>query len=91
MASQLTKTCIVAKRLMSDSARYISPVSQLGTFLSFLLKKDEYNSDELDLYLPFSFVLITGQIAHKVSPFEQRLLVWSGQFKKTSEVPNLVS
>ncbi|XP_046461651.1 UPF0389 protein CG9231-like isoform X1 [Daphnia pulex] len=61
MASQLTKTSIVAKRLMSDSARYISPVSQLG------------------------------QIAHKVSPFEQRLLVWSGQFKKTSEVPSLVS
>ncbi|KZS18150.1 UPF0389 protein [Daphnia magna] len=32
-----------------------------------------------------------GQIAHKVSPFEQRLLVWSGQFRKTTDVPPLVS
>lgn len=32
-----------------------------------------------------------GQISHKVSPFEQRLLVWSGQFKKIADVPSLVS
>ena len=36
MASQLTKTSIIAKRLMSDSARYVSPVSQLGK-LPFLI------------------------------------------------------
>ncbi|KAI9561015.1 hypothetical protein GHT06_011971 [Daphnia sinensis] len=32
-----------------------------------------------------------SQISHKVSPFEQRLLVWSGQFKKITDVPSLVS
>ena len=43
MASQLTKTSIIAKRLMSDSARYVSPVSQLGK-LSFLIccEPDDY-------------------------------------------------
>lgn len=32
-----------------------------------------------------------GQVCHRVSPFEQRLLVWSGHFKRISDVPSNVS
>lgn len=87
MALKLTKS-VVAKRLMSSAAepsRYVSPISELGEFLSVI---DDLN-DQKCLHPLLS--MLTGQIAHKVSPFEQRLLVWSGQFKKKVDVPHLVS
>ncbi len=51
MASQLTKTGIVAKRLMSDSARYISPVSQLGKFVCFVLFLDDLNVEPVLIFV----------------------------------------